>query len=360
MFPDYFIYDGDKIFFEYKSNSLDLSDKSKVSFSAIVNIKEYNTKMNIIRIYNETNISNEIYDYEKYYRNYQLIGKKTLSLCKSNLQKCIRKKMTDEAIRTALAIYRYNPNELLRRLPIIMIEDTLPHPEFFGKLVWWMCAVSKGYKLTHNELKEIFNCISTMCESSTYEVFTSKLLGIDIIDDIIEKEIDKLSIKEQTFIWVLEIRKLYKGMKCDRDMLGYHQQLWLQRFLSQKSDDQKSKNTKWYDRLIDQVLYDIDLSSIDDFNKDDILIESIDYHPYPFIPKKIIEKIKNNYNDNDLNIPRIKLIIWMCRSRTNYRTPINMDTFVPITNDLNNDYKLIKKELDTFCSWLLSKINLTE
>lgn len=350
MFPKYFIYNGTRIYFENDlSGSFNLSENSNVIFSAIVNIKEYDTKMNIIKLNNISNNPdniNQLYDYENFYKDYKPIGKRTLSLCKSNLQKCIRRKMTDKAIRTALAIYRYDPNELLRRLPIIMIEDTLPHPELFGKLVWWMSAVSKGYKLSTEELKEVFGIISTMCENSIYEVFTSKLKGIEIIDHIIEKEMNNLSRNEQMFIWSLEIRKLYKGMKCDKDMLGYHQKLWIQRFLNQ--------NIKWYDKLVDQIIYDIDLSSIDEFDKDDILIESVDYHPFPFIPKKIIENIDND----NLDISRIKLIIWMCRSRINYRKPINMNVYVPITNDLDNDYKMIKKQLDNFCSWLLNKINL--
>lgn len=69
---------------------------------------------------------------------------KNMGLLKSHLQKCVRRSHTQLAVKTALTILRLNPGELLRRLPIIMLEDAHLFPASFISLVWLMAATSKG------------------------------------------------------------------------------------------------------------------------------------------------------------------------------------------------------------------------
>ena len=56
----------------------------------------------------------------------------------SHLQKAIRRKNNRAAIFTADLLLEISPLKLLRRLPIIMIEDTFPHHSF-TTLVWLIC-----------------------------------------------------------------------------------------------------------------------------------------------------------------------------------------------------------------------------
>ena len=56
------------------------------------------------------------------------------------------KKMNLKSVKTAKHIIDLDPNILLRRLPIIMFEDVIPH-DSINTIMWLMIAVSKGYKL---------------------------------------------------------------------------------------------------------------------------------------------------------------------------------------------------------------------
>ena len=68
------------------------------------------------------------------------------AIIKSMLQKAIRRKNSSAAARLALELYRISPSELLRRLPVIIIEDSSLHPAY-PLLIWCLLAESKGYVL---------------------------------------------------------------------------------------------------------------------------------------------------------------------------------------------------------------------
>lgn len=310
-----------------------------ISFSSSVKLKTRGSKLNIIKIFNPKD--------DKDYVRSAYIGKRTLSLCKSNLQKCIRRQEDDKAIRTALAMYNFNPNELLRRLPIIMIEDCLPCPILFNKLVWFMCAVSKGYIMSRQELEDVLGGIATMCESTRYEVCNSVIKGSKNIDPDLSL-LSVLTKEQQNFLCALEIRKAYGGMKCDEEMLTYHQNLWYNRFKT-------NEKTDYWTLLNNQQEYSIDLDSVDQLSKEDILLESIDYHPYPFLLKKIENRITPR-----LSIDRIRIAIWMCRSRVNKRKCLTPNIFVESSSGSIADYNIIHNDLENFTKWLLNKISLTE
>lgn len=70
----------------------------------------------------------------------------SVSLLKSNLQKAVRRRCRRAAVRTAWQLMRQDMNEFLRRMPVIIVEDSLLHPQY-DKLVWLMCAFTKGFRL---------------------------------------------------------------------------------------------------------------------------------------------------------------------------------------------------------------------
>lgn len=318
QFPAYFSFDGKEIGTE------ELKDKS------------WEAKVDIRTPWNTHLILHGIQSSEPFTPPQQ-VTKLSISLLKSNLQKCVRRKDFERAARTALAIFSFNPNELLRRLPVIMIEDCLPYPAGHSRLVWWMCAVSKGYKMNIREVEQMLGILSTMCESNHYEVCQQEEY----------KQIDwsKLSSPQQIFLWSLEIRRLYGGMKVDGQMYAFHQQLWAKRFTDKTQD--------WWTRLQQQDEYSVDITSVGTLTKDDILPEAIDFHVHPWIPRKISEKITGT------SINKIKLAIWDCRSRINHRTPLTKGVFRNASLETVKLFSRISKDLEGLCRWLLSKTELS-
>jgi hypothetical protein len=68
-------------------------------------------------------------------------NKLSVPVLKSMLQKSIRRRRPRPAMRLACALYKKSPLDLLRRLPIIVLEDGMFHPDF-ALLVWLMVACS--------------------------------------------------------------------------------------------------------------------------------------------------------------------------------------------------------------------------
>lgn len=89
-----------------------------------------------------------------------------ISVLKSNLQKCIRRGLAEPAFATTYQMMAQDANELLRRLPIIMCEDTQLCPSAFNMIVWLMAAVSKGYCINANDMQRVYDFVSTMLGAS--------------------------------------------------------------------------------------------------------------------------------------------------------------------------------------------------
>jgi len=352
-FPTIFSFDGENVRFE---------PITKFNWTAKIKIREYKSELILQGIQSNG------------YTCSPQIGKQSLPLCKSNLQKCVRRKDSDRAIRTALAMYSYNPNEILRRIPVIMIEDSLIHPPSLVKIVWWMCAVSKGYKMSVKEVEDMLGILATMCESNEFDVAKS-------LDEKPTKNIEFSALKEdqKTFIRCLELRSIYGGMHSDKRMCYYHMDLWYKRFIEKSSD-------KFYE----QDEYDIDISSVDKITKDDLLIEAFDYHPYPWMGRKIAEKFQNleqllteekreNINKairsgdphskglwlteefpKVITEKNVTSSIWDCRSRLNFRIPVNTELYRKTSPNTQRMFNIIEHELNRLCVWLKDEIDLSE
>jgi hypothetical protein len=88
-------------------------------------------------------------------------------LLKSNLQKCFRRRLYTEAMATAKQLLFQDPTELLRRLPVILLEDGLLYPYLYNQVVWLQFAHSKGYQLTKEDAQIILDATCTGLESAT-------------------------------------------------------------------------------------------------------------------------------------------------------------------------------------------------
>lgn len=262
---------------------------------------------------------------------------KNIPVYKSNLQKCVRRQLADRAIRTAYAMMSADAPDLLRRLPIIMLEDVLPHPSFVP-LVWWMMATTKGYLLSDAEVSYILGIILMICQINEYQVYNAECKP--------EKEIcdwNAFAPIQRDLLWALEFRKAYRGMQCDIQMIEYLQHQWCLRFNSTKP------NALW--KMLKGIKVEpVELESVGVCDKYDLILEAIDQHCFRWIPKKISAKFPD-YSEYE-----IKGAIWFYRSRLNYRNICQGSKQIKHIQALEPVYLVIKNDLEGLCQWIFGNL----
>ncbi len=99
-------------------------------------------------------------------------GRIAPSLLKSMMQKAIRRGKSVEALRLSVALADLSLMELLRRLPVIILEDVSLHPEL-PVLIWLMVAVSRGYNPTNGLIYTVLGIVLDLCCTSNRDVYES-------------------------------------------------------------------------------------------------------------------------------------------------------------------------------------------
>jgi hypothetical protein len=180
----------------------------------------------------------------------------SISHLKSCLQKSIRRRQPLPAVRVAMELADKSWTDLIRRLPIIILEDSTLHPDF-SLLVWLMIADSKGYipsrELIVRVMQIVFEMAACPLKDSTEHSEDASLTksitdrGSDNIDNQPTTSFSLCSSSSDLFptqqhednsrgkeceaaIRSMLLRAQYGGMKCDVDMLHDFAKLWLQRF----------------------------------------------------------------------------------------------------------------------------------
>ena len=205
-------------------------------------------------------------------------SKWSVPLLKSNLQKAVRQMNIKEAKRSVLDLALLDSIALLRRLPIIAVEDvTLIQGT---AVIIWMMMVNRGY-LYKKEIKFILNYVITLCKVE--EVFVMEEL----------KELDIEMNNDE--VKALSIRIAYGGMSCDIKML--------------KSAVQVFNRVP----IVDVMENNEVVPDIVEFNSP-ILMSAIDFHPTPWIVKYIARKSKQTEE-------MVKSLIWNGESAYNNRKP---------------------------------------
>jgi hypothetical protein len=124
-------------------------------------------------------------------------------------------------------------------------------------------------------------------------------------------------------------------------MIHYIQRNWISRF------DRKDVLWEMAKRL---EVPQIDLSGLGDCDKNDIILEGIDYHCYPWMINKLL------LAHPTLTEKQIKGAIWFCRSRTNFRVICHESLPLKTIPELENVYQKIKEDVDKLCNWIHTKI----
>ena len=131
-------------------------------------------------------------------------------------KKCIRRSKEIKAVSTAYIMLSIDPNSLLRRLPIIFIEDVQINSSL-TEIIWYMIATSKKYILSDNDVNRVLSIISILARLNYREyIKKNNDIEIDNIQDYIDQIPDNYYHNNFDYIWGLLIRYLYGGMKCDK------------------------------------------------------------------------------------------------------------------------------------------------
>jgi len=236
----------------------------------------------------------------------------SVPLIKSNLQKCIRRGLVDEALVTAYNFIIIKPWDFLRRILIIMVEDVSITDNM--DLIMWLMVGFPNYRWTNEITRYLLSTVYSLCMSK-------KIIPIQPseIKDIPEMRYARAIHSD--ILRPLLIRYEYGGLKGDMCML---------------------KNLLLDDRNLNNSIIKISKKKIilnRNIRSADIIKPSIDFH----ITKKIIDYIteRSPFTDREL----IQKIIWYNSSGINYRKPdilYEKEKYRAILPFMNEFYKLYK------------------
>jgi hypothetical protein len=246
-----------------------------------------------------------------------------IPLLKSNIQKTMRRRKIEQCLSTTQQLLRQDPIEALRRIPIILVEDTQLHPESYDLIVWLMVAHSKGYALTVEDEELILSAMTT-------SLFSETRYALKIEHDS-EIDVDGFS---------LALRSAYGGMKGD--------QAFLLRLA--KRVNSLDTLTEW-----------IPVPKFPSFSVEQMIPESIDFH----CCGSIISWCAQNIH---IPLDSIREAIWWHWSSPNVRKIVDLestDSEKAVHNELihristQNDYMMLEKWLQTYSEiklkWMLSQ-----
>jgi hypothetical protein len=226
------------------------------------------------------------------------------------LQKCIRKQNDILAIPTCYHFLKLDLNELIRRLPIIMIEDTILH-ESFTTLIWLMIAISnKKFKMQRYIYEWVLGVVHLLCIIDEKDYFKEKLRN-DIIPNTIPNiellnNYNDLSENQISLLYSMHMRISYGGLKGDIEMINTFINLWEHRFRNNLQNINKIE--------IRPITLFVKELSLEDWD-----LSAIDYH----CNSKFLEYISKKYDYIDID--KLKNIIWNYSSSINKREIIKND-----------------------------------
>lgn len=241
-----------------------------------------------------------------------------ISFLKSLLQKSVRRSQVNVALSAATELCRVSPVQLLRRLPIIFIEDAVLDVSISG-LVWLMLAVENGYSITMKDfdwLMQIVRMIashpfqdpvSLSSQNVNLKTTTFDLGQFPHTYDTHDTHDTQSQIIESSIVSIA-LRARRGGMKGDIVMLKKSAQIWMQRKLSMQSD-------QWISFLHTphkiELCSAIPITTLMDTHKD-LMIVANDFHCSPMVATQISQQTGHSVKD-------VKQAIWHGNSGINVK-----------------------------------------
>jgi hypothetical protein len=263
-------------------------------------------------------------------------------LLKSHLQKAIRRKKTELALQTLYSLMQQDTTATLRRLPILAIEDVCVI-QGLSTIVWLMMA-DKKHTVTEMDYAFLENFVYSLCETDEYFECTGEEndTAIKIERALSHKNIVDADPENIDDILALLYRIEYGGMKCDKRLF----QNAIIQHVSLYVDTPKAigMTTSRIDKNASRVHIKLSL------NPDEFIQEAIDFHPYPWIVKKIYSTINVGVKDK-ISCDVIKLYIWQVESSLNIRKNWSVARSQHVAKD--NLWKHIALELRGMRSYIV-------
>jgi hypothetical protein len=297
-------------------------DRTKNKFAAMVKWKDLNMDLVIA-----TDYVGEPYnvDMDNTYHNREYL--------KSHLQKVIRRSNPYKALMTAWHFLDLDLHDFLRRLCIIAVEDCLPL-EGYSTIVWFMSAVSKGYKPCNNQIAWILGYVHDLALCKNYEqIAHTPNLSIRGI---------KMRTLEQAgkdLVYSMVFRKSYGGMRGDKDMCLMAAQLWSARYHT------KSRFLHLLERKDTFIT-----PPMIEMRKSEWVIGAIDFHCCPNIIIAMWEK------HDEFTEQEIKSAIWHCSSSVTDKTNIAEDLAQRNPKGRNLEvWRVIRKDFLSYAKFMLER-----
>jgi hypothetical protein len=158
------------------------------------------------------------------------------SILKSLLQKAVRRGMGRAAVSLATELFSLDRNEAIRRLLIIIIEDSFNHPAY-PLLVWLMIAMSLGYEPGEQFEALVLRVVEDVCTcpfKDGFDIGVHKHEGGSTLEQL-DNPINHLSARATSCIRSLLVRASFGGMAGDVVMLRKAASTWFRRFCEDTS-----------------------------------------------------------------------------------------------------------------------------
>ena len=304
------------IFYEDK-----LPDNLKYNYEFKINWKEYKT---LLHVYGKLNKYSEPY-------NFNIVDKPLIIneiFLASQLQKAVRRKENNIAVQTANDLIKLDIKKFIRRLPIIMLEDTILHKSF-TTIIWILINLDNEiFKITKNMIKWLLGIVDLITNLDNKYIINKEIDEINILN---YRE-DILKIKEDYYsnLYAILLRKSYGGMKGDCKFLFNCFRFYLNKMKDNNLIEDFYKKNKGIELTISNI------------KSDEYLDYAYDFHVNP----KIIDYLCKNFPEFD-NF-HIQKLIWEYSSSINYRGIINKEEKKDENKTENKteikDWNIIKKK----------------
>lgn len=279
------------------------------------------------------------------------------SFLQSHLQKAVRRKNKRAAVFTTDLLLELSPLKLIRRLPIIMVEDAFIHKSF-STLIWLMCSMSiknDRRELHENQKKWILGVVYLITTLNYKEHISHDTTNWVFPNHL--SEIHKIkNLDVQDVIYSVETRRCYGGMKGDDVMFQSYEKKCIDIFSYGDND----KWSSFFYRKVRPILTKKTL-----FKQKEWLMEGYDFHCYPSLLGRLEEEFPEYDQDEH------KRTIWFKSSGVNFKAELDYDfekrkyihipkNYIPdnITQHWNKIRRFIRRKAWGFVQGMLENLNM--
>ncbi|TPX68483.1 hypothetical protein SpCBS45565_g02982 [Spizellomyces sp. 'palustris'] len=228
-----------------------------------------------------------------------------LSLLTSHLQKCVRRTNGQLAYRTAYQLIKPDAAELIRQLPMIVLEDAIPNPQYPA------CATEKGFRPPISIIEWLLGYVKAVADSPFQETFETSPSSDPL--QLVSRSVAELSTSKRDLLYALQLTKSLQTSAGNRLLIDKTTRAWFERMRSDRNDNHYSKTLYQVHHVpIDGVQNlqpdELELSAVDPCCSDilDVLRQELDEEDQQRWPDDVVFKHMLNEKSCEL---RTKMLV---------------------------------------------------